>query len=74
MYMKELPEVSEAFFQRRRLEEEVAFKKRRILAEQNEREERAVKAIADRKAAVAELKNAKNDSRSRKHSGIHARY
>ena len=59
MLIKESPEVAEAFLQRRKDEEERAFKQRRLLTEQKERENPAAKAIADRNAAVAELNKCK---------------
>ena len=73
--VKEPPAVADAFLQRRRAEEERALKQRQMLAEEKEREKRVAKAIQDRDAAVAELKKCrKNNSRSRKHSSIRARY
>jgi hypothetical protein len=59
LLVKESPEVAEAFLQRRKAEEQRALQQRRMLAEQNEREKRAAKAIADRNAAVAELNKCK---------------
>jgi len=55
----ESPAIAEAFLQRRKVEEQDAVVKRRRVAKQNEREREAAKAIADRNAAVAELKKAK---------------
>ena len=55
----ESPDIAEAFLQRRKAEEERAHKQRRLLDDQKDREMQAAKAIADRKAAVAELKKCK---------------
>ena len=52
----ESPAVADTFLQRRKVEEQDAILKRRRVAEQNERERAAAKAIADRNAAAAELK------------------
>ena len=71
----ESPDIAEAFLQRRKAEEERAHKQRRLLDDQKDREMQAAKAIADRKAAVAEFRKCKkSNSRSRKHPSIQARH
>ena len=59
LLIQESPDIAEAFLQRRGDEEQRALKQRRLLDDQNEREKRAAKAIADRNAAVAELNKCK---------------
>ena len=57
--VKDSPAVAEAFLRLRRAEEEEAILQRRLAAEQKERKRDAAKAIADRDAAVAELRKTK---------------
>ena len=56
--VKESPAVAEAFLQRRRAEEQNTLARKRLAAQMNEQSRAAAKAIADRDAAVAELKKA----------------
>ena len=56
----ESPAVADTFLQRRKVEEQDAILKRRRVAEQNERERAAAKAIADRNAAAADLKKTRS--------------
>ena len=53
------PAVADAFSRVRRLEAQEALQQQRLVAQQNERKRAAAKAIADRNAAVAELKRTK---------------
>ena len=54
--VQDSPAVADAFSRLRRAEEEDALVKTRLAAQQNERKREAAKAIADRDAAVADLK------------------
>ena len=58
--VKESPAVAEAFLQRRRAEEQNTLARKRLAAQMNEQSRKAAKAIADRDAAVAELKRHKS--------------
>ena len=57
--VKESPAVAEAFMQRRKAEEQDTLMRKRLVEQQNKRSREAAKAIADRDAAVAELKRHK---------------
>ena len=58
---KESPAVAEAFLQRRKFEELETLRQRQRIAGEKERERQRVKAIADRDAAKAELKQVRNE-------------
>jgi len=57
--LQESPAVADAFLRLRRAEEQDGLMKRRHVAEQNDRKRQAEQAIADRDAAVAEMKRTK---------------
>ena len=59
--VKESPVVADAFLRLRKAEDQEALVKARLAAEHNKRKREASKAIADRDAAVAELKKTKKD-------------
>jgi len=57
--IKESPAVADAFLQLNRAEEQAALKQKKLVAQQNDRKREAAKAIADKNAAVAEMKKTK---------------